>query len=85
LADDSRARALNDGELDDLFDTVFAVAGGEAMKQIRRLLDRLRQGGLTCLLTLPSTADLQSIRLALAERANHGLLTPEIASFYLAY
>lgn len=85
LEGDSRARALSDGELDDLLETVFAVAGSEAMKQIRRLLDRLRQRGLTCLPTLPSAADLQSTTLALADRANHGLLTPEIASFYLAY
>jgi hypothetical protein len=85
LEDDSRAKALKDGELDDLLDTVFAVAGGEAMKHIRRLLDQLRRGGLTCLLTLPSADDLESTRLALVERAHHSLPTPEVASFYLAY
>jgi hypothetical protein len=85
LEDDSRAKALKDGELDDLLDTVFAVAGGEAMKHIRRLLDQLRRGGLTCLLTLPSADDLESTRLALVERAHYSLLTPEVASFYLAY
>ena len=85
LEGDGRAKALNDGELDDLLDTVFAVAGSEAMKHLRRLLDRLRRGGLNCLLTLPSADDLESTRLALVERAHHGLATSDVASFYLAY
>jgi hypothetical protein len=85
LEDDTRAKALKRGELDDLLDAAFAVAGPDAMKHIRRLLDQLRHGGLTRLLTLPSADHLESTKLALADRADHSLPTPEIASFYLAY
>ena len=64
LKDNARARALKDGELDDLLDVIFAIAGDEAMKHLKKLLDQLRRGGLNSLLTLPSADDLESVRLA---------------------
>jgi hypothetical protein len=85
LEDDTRAKALSPRELDHLLDTVFAVAGADAMKHIRRLLDQLRHGGLPCLLTVPSAHDLESTKHALAHRATQTLPTSELASFYLAY
>ena len=85
LKGNGRAKALNDNELDNLLDTVFAVAKSEAMKYLRRLLDRLRRSSLNYLLTLPSADDLESTKLALVERAHYGLAISDVASFYLAY
>jgi hypothetical protein len=52
---------------------------------MRRLVEQLRPGGLTTLLTLPSVTDIECTRLTLAGRDENQVPSTEVADFYLAY
>ena len=85
LKGDKRTRGLKDSEIDDLVEKIFAFGSIDAIKQIRRLVEQLRRGRLTSLLTQPSSADIESTRQTLAERDEDQMPSFEVAAFYLAY
>jgi hypothetical protein len=85
LKDDKRTRGLKDAEVDDLLDKIFAVGSIDAIKQLRRVVEQLRPGRLTSLLTRPSATNIESTKQILAKRDNDQMPSFEIAAFYFTY